>query len=318
MSEPADTKPTRRRAWIGTVILLLLIAAAAAIIAVNPLERFAQILPEQTDLIDDQKIEKVTAVKTTVTSLGDLQNYFKVNGDVVINSTVDAYSDVAGKLVSIAVNVGDTIRKGDLLAQVDPSRTGMIYEKSMVYAPSGGTVLSVNYSTGATISPQLPLIRIGDLDQKEIAVSVAERYVGQVSIGQHVDISLESYPGMDFSGYISETSPVLNAATRTLGVSIVLDQPSQRVKVGMFPSVIVYTESREQVHIIPRAGVLYEGDQPYVYTVENGDRAARKDITLGLTVDDYAEVLTGLDPGSEIITLGQTLITDGALIRIDD
>ncbi len=96
MSEPEDTKPTRRRAWIGTVILLLLIAAAAAIIAVNPLERFAQILPEQTDQIDDQKIEKVTAVKTTVTSLGDLQNYFKVNGDVVINSTVDAYSDVAG------------------------------------------------------------------------------------------------------------------------------------------------------------------------------------------------------------------------------
>jgi hypothetical protein len=86
----------------------------------------------------------------------------------------------------------------------------------------------------------------------------------------------------------------------------------------MFPSVVLHTETVEDALIIDRASILYEGSQAYVYTIDNQDVTRRKNITLGLVVEDLVQVTSGLSSDDRIVIQGQTLLTDGVTVRVVD
>ncbi|MDR0456755.1 MAG: efflux RND transporter periplasmic adaptor subunit, partial [Treponema sp.] len=66
----------------------------------------------------------VFAVNTTAAVKGQIQDYIALSGDIVAGSTVDVYSDAAGKVAEVYVSVGQRVNKGDRIAAVDPSRPG--------------------------------------------------------------------------------------------------------------------------------------------------------------------------------------------------
>jgi len=101
-------------------------------------------------------------------------------------------------------------------------------------------------------------------------------------------------------------------------VGIRLQDPGRLVKAGMFPSVLLYTEAVEDALIIDRSSILYEGNQPYVYIVDEQDQAQKRTISLGLVVDTYAEVIDGLSAGDQVVIQGQTLLTDGTDVLVVD
>ena len=66
----------------------------------------------------------VFAVGTTRAVKGQIRDYLALSGDIVSGTTVDAYSDVAGKVTKLYVSVGQRVEKDEPLAEVDPSRPG--------------------------------------------------------------------------------------------------------------------------------------------------------------------------------------------------
>ncbi|MDR3337071.1 MAG: hypothetical protein LBT16_07700, partial [Treponema sp.] len=53
----------------------------------------------------------VFAVNTIAASQGQIRDYLALSGDIVSGSTVDTYSDAAGKITRVFVNVGDTVTR---------------------------------------------------------------------------------------------------------------------------------------------------------------------------------------------------------------
>lgn len=303
---------------IGLIILLILIIAAVALVVLNPFKNLAQMLPGQSaETIAEEAMSEVP-VRVGFVEKDNLQNYIKLNGDVVDSKTVEVLPEVTGKVTSVQVAVGDRVTESQLLATVDPSRPGMVYRESAVTAPVEGTVLAVNFSSGALVSPQAPLFRIGMLGKLEVETAISERYVGKVAIGSTAELSFAAYPGEVFPGTVVSLAPLLNPATRTLKVNIGFDDPEQKVKAGMFPSIRLHTESIENALLINREALLYEGSQAYVFVIGDGNTVHRKDVTIGLTVDNTAQVLEGLSAGDAIIIQGQTLLNEGTVVRVID
>ncbi|HCG64791.1 MAG TPA: hypothetical protein DIW48_05440 [Sphaerochaeta sp.] len=312
---------TSKKKRIGLIILLLLVIAAVVVVVVNPFKNFPQIvqgqLPGEGEGESSDE-ETVIAVRVEKSSSGELRDYIKTNGDVVDTKTVDVYPEVSGNLTFLDVEVGDRVTKDTLLAKVDPSRPGMVYRETKVDAPVDGTVLAVNFAVGATVSPQAALVRIGLLDSLEVEVAIAERFIGNVAIGSETEAVFKAYPGQKFTGKVVSLSPVLHPATRTLKVNIALDDPQGLIKVGMFPSVMIYTDRVEAALLIARESILYEGSQAYVYVVDDQMKIHRKNISLGLVVDEVAQVTEGLENGESVVVQGQTLLTEGATVQIVD
>ena len=307
---------SRKKSRVGLVILLLIIIGAVGVIVLNPFQYISQFAPDVAPEQDSTQGKPV--VRTISARVGTLRDYLRINGDVVNRETIDIYPEAAGKLTSFSLRVGDEISADQEIARIDPSRPGTQYREIAVTSPIAGTVLQVNFSSGATVTPQAALVRVGLPDALEVQVAVPERYIGVIDLATEAVAEFAAFPQTTFSGRVSHLSPVLNPATRTLTVSVALDDPHRQIKAGMFPSLILYTYQAEDVVIIDHNSVLYDGDNPYVFTVDENEQVHRKDIELGLIVDDQAQVITGLSAGDQVVTQGQTLLTDGASVRVID
>lgn len=314
-----STEHKSRKNRVGLIILLVLIVAAVVVIVINPFEGLAQMMRDQAAGQTETAVEDtVLSVRVAPVVTGDLRAYIKTNGNVVDTKTVDIYPDVAGKLSFMELSVGDSVDVDQVVARIDPSRPGMNFRETVVESPVKGTVLSVNFAAGATVSPQAALVRVGMLDNLEVDVAIAEQYIGEVGIGTEATATFQAYPGETFTGRVVRLSPVLDPVTRTLKVGIALDDPERKVKAGMFPSLVIYTETVEDALIVGRSSILYDQNQPYVYVVDDRDIARRQDIELALVVDENAQVVKGLASGDNVVIQGQTLLTDGAAIRVLD
>ena len=314
-----STQDKPRKSRVGLIIILILIVVAIIVVIINPFENLAQLLPGQgEEAVAVAEEDSTLSIRVREVEEANLRAYIKANGNVVDTKTVDVYPEVAGKLTYFDVKVGDKVTVDQEFARIDPSRPGMNFRETVVKAPVDGTVLAVNFAYGASVSPQAALIRIGMLDSLEVEVAIAERHIGQIGIGTEAEAEFKAFPGKKFYGKIERMSPVLDPVTRTLEIGITLEDPQNMVKPGMFPSVLIYTERVENALVIDRSSILYDGNQAFVYVVDDGNVARRTDITLGLVVDENAEVIGGLELGDEVVVQGQTLVTDGTSVRIVD
>jgi multidrug efflux pump subunit AcrA (membrane-fusion protein) len=265
-------------------------------------------------------VAPVFAVNTTNAVLGQIMDYLALSGDIIASSTVDTYSDTAGKVSRLYVSVGNNVKKGDLVAAVDPSRPGMEFVPNLVRAPVEGTIVALPAQLGMTVSQAVPLARIAGGTGLEIRLYVAERFISKISLNQPCEITLDAYPGEVFRGSVSEISPTLDAASRTMEIRVNVDNSSSRLKAGMFAKVRIITEQKEKIVKIPVSAVVSRFGEQYVFVVDSiqgsNPFARKRTILGGISIDGILEVLEGLSPDEEIVIRGQTLLEDGSGINI--
>jgi multidrug efflux pump subunit AcrA (membrane-fusion protein) len=272
--------------------------------------------------IAPEPVVPVFAVNTTGAARGQIQDYLVLTGDIVAGSTVDTYSDAAGKITRLYVSVGSRIARGAPIAQVDPSRPGMRYVESVVRAPISGTVISLPAQVGMTISQQVPLAKVAGGGGLEVKLYVAERFVSRVSLRQPCEITLDAWPGEVFRGAVHEISPTVDPVSRTMEVRVNVDNPESKLKTGMFAKVRLITEVKEEVVKIPSSALVQRFGESFVFVVEpagsgeGGFVARRRNIVPGILIDGVLEIQEGLEPRDEVIVRGQTLLQDGARVNI--
>lgn len=259
--------------------------------------------------------ETVFAVYTLEAVPGSITNYLRVNGDVKSNVNVDVLPDVAGKLVALKVSLGQNVLRGQVIAEVDPSRPGLEYVASPVKSPIDGTITALPFSVGATVAPSTPIARLGQLGEVTLTTQVAERYLAAMKLGLQAEIRLEAFPGEILPGRISEIAPVVDPLSRSVEVKIRPQRADSRLRPGMFAQIRILTENRQGVLRVPTEAVVRRFGESYVFVVQ-GDRAERRTVKVGLDVDGLAEIREGLRAGELVIVRGQTLLEDKSLIRV--
>lgn len=298
----------------GLIVLIVLIILATALVVINPFQYLKNSKATVVATTDEGPVE--VSVRVMDVQLVDLQNTIVGNGNVVDPSSIDVYSEVNGTLTTLSVSLGQRVEKDQVLGTVDPSRAGVTYKQSVIKAPVAGTILLLPFVQGSNVSMQAPIARIGLLEDLEVVLDIAERHIGTVGIGTKAELSFKAFDDQVFQAEVIRLSPVLNPATRTLEIALKLQDPEGKVKSGMFPSVVLFTERLEQVLAIPRSALLYFGNQAYVFTVDSNGLAQKKNVEVGMQVDDKVQITTGLVVGDTLIVQGQSLMTEGTLVRI--
>jgi len=266
----------------------------------------------------------VFAVNTMTTAQGAISDYLALAGDIVAASTVDAFSDTAGRVSRVTVSVGSRVNRGDLIAEVDPSRPGMEFVPSAVRAPVGGTIVSLPAQLGMTVSQATPLARITGGSGLEIRLYVAERFISRVSLRQPCEVTLDAWPGEVFQGRVNEISPVVDPSSRTMEVLVTVDNSGSRLKAGMFAKVRIITEQKSNIVKIPSSALIRRFGEEYVFTAQEdpeiaGVYTARKRIVVpGIVIDGIMEIERGLNPGEDVVVRGQGLLENGSRINIVD
>lgn len=303
-------KKSKAPGIIVTVIVLAL--AAAAVIILTQRSNAAKM----EVAMDEAQEEQVFAVNTTEAVKGQINDYLYVNGDISARETVDVYPDTAGKLVQIAVSPGTRVRKGDVLAYIDPSRPGMTYSNSPVYSPIAGTVTSFPGNIGTMVSAQAAIATIGDLTNLRVKTYISERKVSMIALGMPAELTFEAYPGVKFPAKITEISPVIDPSSRTMEIKLDMTAKETRIKSGMFARIRITTAIKENVVKIPSDCIIERFDERFVYVVNTEDRVEKRIISEGISFGDVSEIVSGLNPGEKVVYQGQTLLENGVKVKV--
>lgn len=121
----------------------------------------------------------------------------------------------------------------------DLARTGKARTHVTVYAPLGGTVVRKDIREGQYVKQGDSLYTIADLTHVWLIVEVYEYDLSWVRFGQAVQVTLESEPAASLTGSVGFIEPVLNDATRTVRVRVILKNEGGKLLPGMYAQALI-------------------------------------------------------------------------------
>jgi HlyD family secretion protein len=107
-----------------------------------------------------------------------------------------------------------------------------------------GVVTSRSVQAGETATAGMPLLTIANLDEVKLVIYVPETRVGQVSLGERVEVRVDSFPGRVFVGEVANIAGEAEFTPRNVqtqeervnlvfAVKVSIPNPSQELKLGM-------------------------------------------------------------------------------------
>ena len=312
-AENTSPPKKRKRDRIPFIIIILLLLTALGFSVQKLLSvQKSDAVPNPGETIDE---EVTFAVNTAKAARGPITDFYETNGEIVSASSVDVYADTQGILARIHVKLGDRVREGQILAEVDPSRPGAKYSLNPVKARVGGFITRLPLSRGDSVGLASPVATIGDLDNLQVSADIPERFISRISLGMEARVELQAWPGYTLSLTVDEIDPVVNPDTRSLGIKMNIPKGETRARAGMYASILLTTDSKVSVIRISADAVQRQMGETFVYIVED-NRASRRPVTTGIVQEDVMEIVEGLQAGDAVVVQGQTLLEDGVRVRV--
>ena len=186
--------------------------------------------------------------------------------------------------------------------------------KGNVIAPVSGTLVSLSATENGYVSASMPVAVINGAEQMKITVSVSEALVPKLAIGDQADVAV-SAAGAQFSGTVRSVEKAANMQTQLYTVTLSVPAEVSGLLSGMFAEVTFHTDRADGVITVPSQAILTSGDTRYVFVVEDG-AAKYVEVTLGMMGSGVTEVTSGLTAGQQLVTVGQSYLSDGDPVRI--
>lgn len=186
--------------------------------------------------------------------------------------------------------------------------------KGNVIAPVSGTLVSLSATENGYVSASMPVAVINGAEQMKITVSVSEALVPKLAIGDQADVVV-SAAGAQFSGTVRSVEKAANMQTQLYTVTLSVPAEVSGLLSGMFAEVTFHTDRADGVITVPSQAILTSGETRYVFVVEDGT-AKYVEVTLGMMGSGVTEVTSGLTAGQQLVTVGQSYLSDGDPVRI--
>lgn len=195
-------------------------------------------------------------------------------------------------------------------------RSGKPQTRLTLRATRDGYVVKLDAREGARVEATQPLFELASLDPVWLVVDYPPGDMQILSVGSEIIATAENLPGEAFHGRISELLPQLETTTRTLKARVVLDNPQQRLKPGMFLTVTLpESAAGATVLAVPEEAVIDSGTQTRVLQATGEGHFRAVNVTTGMTSAGWTQILSGVKAGDSVVTSGQFLIDSEASLR---
>jgi RND family efflux transporter MFP subunit len=211
-------------------------------------------------------------------------------------ATAEAAQQAAqAQIAALAVRLGETRIASPLTGVVTQRR---LDPGTLVGPPGGGAIVTV-----------------ARVDTLRVFITVNERELGGIRIGQDAHVEVDALPGKTFTGKVVRLAPALDPATRTLDAEVQLDNRAGLLYPGMYGRGAIVIETHPQMPVAPVGAVVLSNRQAYAFTVDGADVVHRRVLTLGVDGGDWFEIKAGVRPGEEVVVAGAEALSDGMKVR---
>ncbi|MDP1901807.1 MAG: efflux RND transporter periplasmic adaptor subunit [Rubrivivax sp.] len=195
-------------------------------------------------------------------------------------------------------------------ASLDTTRVGL--RDASLLAPISGIVAKRHAVPGEKIAAEQTVLTIVDLTTLELAGNVGTHEVSRIAPGMAVDVQVE---GVDkpVAGRIARIAPAAEPGTRSIGVTIAMANPQERLRAGQYALARATLADDADRLTLPSSAVGNTSGQDHVWVIEGG-LLARRAVTLGRKDprEGRVEVLQGVTPASQVLAARFDNLREGA------
>ncbi|MBP7460826.1 MAG: efflux RND transporter periplasmic adaptor subunit [Candidatus Delongbacteria bacterium] len=123
-------------------------------------------------------------------------------------------------------------------------------------------------------------------------------------------------PDYQTDGMVKRMSPAIDPQSGTFKVTIGIRDDRNRLSVGQFINIKVIKDVHQNALLLLKEALIYDGGKVFVFTVDDQNRALRKEIKLGFDDSKQVEVLSGITSTDRVVTAGKSSLKDQAVIKI--
>jgi len=199
-------------------------------------------------------------------------------------------------------------------------------ERKTIRAPFSGVLGIRQVNLGQYLTGGDPVVPLQALNPIYVNFGVPQQEAVEMHIGRGVRITVGELGGGEFTGRISALDSVVDQTTRNVQVQATLPNAGGKLKPGMFVQTQVTLGADRQVVALPASAINYApyGDSVFVVgDMKNPKgqtyRGVRQQVVkLGAARGDQIAVLSGINPGEEIVSSGVFKLRNGAPVQVNN
>lgn len=258
-----------------------------------------------------EKITTTIAVEVLPVKRADVFKTCQIIGAIMADKTAQVFPETMGRVIKILVRDGTTVQKGDKLMVIKNETVGFEFEEAYVTSPISGAVARVLVDVGSMVTPQAPVAMVVDFARVKVAFNAPEIDASYFSRNKQVLVTADALPGKEFSGFISEISPVIDPMTRTVSIKANIDNQKRLLKPGMTARVSTNLGERKNVIALPDDAIIDHN----VFVVKADSTVEKRSISIGLVGDYEVEIQKGLSENEMVVVVGQQRLSGGEKVH---
>ncbi len=189
-------------------------------------------------------------------------------------------------------------------------------EDCVLHAPFSGYIASREVEPGMNVMPGQPVLKLVNIDEVKVKVSVPENEIAQISIGEKANFTVAALDGRSYAATVSEKSPVANAISHTYEVKMQLANADGQLLPGMICSVAIAPKNSMAAIVIPVESVKVDDSGARFVWIEKGGKAWKRRVAVGNFAGNGIEIRSGLTAGEHVITSGSDKVSDGMKVVV--
>ena len=272
--------------------------------------------------VAEQPVKKTVICSGTIESVESKNLYLDV-------------SCIAGEVYSKA---GQQVKKGDVLFTVDVDATKQVLAnlggnsvnipddaiKKEITAPVNGVLTVLNVQSGELADASKPCAVISSSDELQVKVSIHEKDIKNIAVGQKVQVSGTAFQKDTYTGTVTEISPsarqqYVGSITETVVDAIVVLDTScldASLRLGLTAQADVIVEELPDALVIPYECILQdEENQEFVYVLQDGC-AVKRVVETGSELREGCSIIGGLQVGEQVIMQPDRITEDGEKVQL--
>ena len=211
----------------------------------------------------------------------------------------------------------ETQLKEQRLAVADAQRELRFTE---VRAKIRGTISERLVNLGDNVNSGQQLFTIVDFESMIARVYLPETDLRRLSVGLGARVEAPALGSETFDAYVKRIAPTVDPNTGLIKVTIGFREVGTLLP-GMFANVEIVTATQEDAILVPKATLVYDGEQTYVFRLdpdsEPPERLVSRVLVSPLLEDkENMQPEGGIEVGDQLVVAGKIGLSDGAKVRL--
>ena len=191
------------------------------------------------------------------------------------------------------------------------AETKRTLDDAQVRSPRKAILTYVNNEIGAQVSEGTKIAIVSDLSHFKIEGEIADTYGDRIAAGSKAVVKIGSDK---LEGTVSDVTPLSKNGVISFTVQLEEDN-HRRLRSGLKTDVYVMNAVKDDVMRIANAS-YYVGKGEYALFVVNGDQLLKRKVQLGDSNYEYVEVISGLQPGDQVVVSDMASYKDKNKLKI--